>query len=528
MSVNFKLKYFYIVLLIVFLFFSSCSPKASPPEINQQEISQQTEPGITVKEYLSLEIWEKEQEAFKILSTAEKAENVEDLKLIYSDIVKSFHKIDSGLAKLELSSELEKMNALQLEVCQLYIESLNSFIKTNDPMTLDKLKLADEKMKEFNLEMNISILSSVTTMGKALINITLQKIIQADEIENQQVSLEAYTQLVDQAEKNGSLDEIKIILEKKIEEGKTSPAILFTLSMVYERKGLKREAYEMLVQVEKEVKKLPSIAFNLTLVYGRKEQLKTVIGNDEIRFHVLPGFVPVRGGSFRFGADVGFGIEGPDRDVVVSDFIITEQEISFADFDLFCSDTGKQKPDDNGWGRENQPAINITWYDAVEYCNWLSIQKGLDQSYMVDGENITCNFDKNGFRLPTEAEWEYAARGGIKTRGYSFSGGGDAEITGWYLDNSSGKPQYGGKLAANELGIYDMSGNVWEWCWDWYDEYKGVFQINPSGPVSGEYKTLRGGSWSYFEEDMAVSSRGRIFPGDIDVNNGYRIVQSVR
>ncbi|MDA3939228.1 MAG: SUMF1/EgtB/PvdO family nonheme iron enzyme [Spirochaetia bacterium] len=378
------------------------------------------------------------------------------------------------------------------------------------------------------LSTDLSYQNSLTTMGEMLIDVTLQKILQTDEIENQEVSLDAYTAIVDQAEQNGNLDEIKIILEKKIDQGKTSPAILFTLSMVYERKGLKREAYEMLVQVEKEVKKNPTIAFNLTLVYGRKEQLKTVIENDEIRFHVLPGFVPVRGGSFRFGGDVGFGVEGPNRDVVVSDFIIMEKEVTFKDFELFSKDTGKPLPDDNGWGMGLQPVVSITWYDAVEYCNWLSVQKNLEQCYTITGKNVFCDFDKNGFRLPTEAEWEYAARGGLKSLSFSFSGSESAELSGWYLDNSMGKPHPGGLLIANELGIYDMSGNVWEWCWDWYDEYKGVFQINPSGPDSGEYKTLRGGSWSYFEEDMAVSSRGRVFPTDVDVNNGFRIVQSIR
>jgi hypothetical protein len=146
-----KSKYFHVVILFclsIVLFFTSCNPKTNPPEISQ-ESSPVIENVITVFEYLSLPIWEKEQEAFTLLLSAGDVENMEELKLLYLDVVKLFGDVSSTLGKLKISTELEKVNTLQLEICQLYIDSLNNYIKKADPIVLNDLKLADQKMKEF-------------------------------------------------------------------------------------------------------------------------------------------------------------------------------------------------------------------------------------------------------------------------------------------------------------------------------------------------------------------------------------------
>jgi formylglycine-generating enzyme required for sulfatase activity len=409
--------------------------------------------------------------------------------------------------------------------------SLDFFIKN-----LEQLRTS---LEEVNPEAGALIDASLFPEGK---DVTMQKISSAlteigkrarrytptdRSIKEEENLFALCEEIVKEAEDEGSLEELAVFLEEEVEKGSTSPAVLFTLSAVYGRKGMKREAYELISIVEEETAKRPNVVFNLSLLHGRKSELKTELNTESVKYSPPAGFVLVRGGRFRFGEDVGYGVEGPDRSVVVGDFFMMEKKLTFEAFDSFCDATGRERLDDQGWGRGSRPAVNVTWMEAVEYCNWISGESGLEPCYTIEGENVTCDFSADGYRLPTEAEWEYAALGGMETSGFAFSGSDDPMEVGWFMDNSESSTSQVGELSPNELGLYDMSGNVWEWCWDWYDEYKGSFQLNPSGPVSGEFKILRGGSWSYFEEDMAVSSRGRAYPEDRDANNGFRLVAGI-
>ena len=337
---------------------------------------------------------------------------------------------------------------------------------------------------------DVSFQEEVTSSGNSAVTTVMKAFFKGSALESKGAEPEEfYKKVVDQAEETGSLDEVQEILETKVKEGKATPAILFTLSMVYERKGMKREAYKALEKAEKEAKKHPQIAFNLALVYGRKEQLKTSLTGDTIIYHVPPGFALVKG----------------------KDFFIKKIEVTFAEYDEYCTKTGVSKPSDNGWGRGKNPVINVSWFDAVKYCNWLSKEKGLDLCYKIDGENVLCNFDKDGYRLPTEAEWEYAAERGSASNASA----------GWFLENSAGRPHMAGKLESNKLGVYDMGGNVWEWCWDWYPSSVDDSQ-------DGKYKIVKGGSWSYSGEDITADTRGRLSPGDKNTNTGFRVVLNVR
>jgi formylglycine-generating enzyme required for sulfatase activity len=142
---------------------------------------------------------------------------------------------------------------------------------------------------------------------------------------------------------------------------------------------------------------------------------------------------------------------------------------------------------------------------------------------------IAMNIKASGYRLPTEAEWEFAAWGGKKRKGYKYSGSDNLNAVAWYIDNSGSQTHDVATKAPNELGIYDMSGNVWEWCWDWYGSYSSVAQTNPVGPSSGDYRIIRGGSWSNRGDGYGCRVAGRSFSYPFSRgsgDSGFRLVRS--
>ncbi len=183
----------------------------------------------------------------------------------------------------------------------------------------------------------------------------------------------------------------------------------------------------------------------------------------------------ITGGTFTMGSP-NIGNDEYPHTVKVGSFNIMKYEVTFTQYDVYCDATGKQKPADNGWGRWNRPVINVSWNDANDYARWLS---------QISGKT---------WRLPTEAEWEYAAKGG---QDYTYSGSNDIDNVAWYFDNSSNQTHPLGQKKSNQQGIYDMTGNVWEWCADWYssDYYINSPANNPKGPLSGSSRVLRGGGW---------------------------------
>lgn len=199
--------------------------------------------------------------------------------------------------------------------------------------------------------------------------------------------------------------------------------------------------------------------------------------------------IRVQGGTFTMGATSEQGSdaydwEKPVHRVTLGGYYIGETEVTQA---LWTAVMGRNPSYFKG---DNLPVEEVSWEACQEFIRKLN---------QMTGKN---------FRLPTEAEWEYAARGGNKSCGYKYSGSNYFGAVAWYEKNSGGRTHDVGTKSPNELGIYDMSGNVFEWCSDWYGEYSSSSQINPQGPKSGVYPVYRGGSWISHARHCRISQRG--------------------
>jgi len=237
---------------------------------------------------------------------------------------------------------------------------------------------------------------------------------------------------------------------------------------------------------------------------------------------VVPAMVRVEGGTFQMGSNDGNGgffIDNrPVHTVTLKSFYIGKYEVTQKEWrEVMGNNPSWFKGDD-------LPVEEVSWFDAIEYCNRRSIREGLTPAYSGSGDNITCNWNANGYRLPTEAEWEYAAKGGNGSPGnYIYSGSNTIGDVAWYKGNSGGRTHPVGTKAANSLGIHDMSGNVDEWCWDWYGSYPNGTQTDPRGPVSGISRVKRGGDWN---DDVSwISSVSRYNFSPHNVRDGFRLVR---
>lgn len=214
------------------------------------------------------------------------------------------------------------------------------------------------------------------------------------------------------------------------------------------------------------------------------------------------GMVFVRGGTFAMGcsSDCSRPVEMPSHQVTLSDFYIGRYEVTQKEWMEVMGDNPSY------FSGEDLPVEQVSWYDIVGTSGESEVINGI--SYYADGFIFRLN-RKTGrkYRLPTEAEWEYAARGGVESKGYKYSGSNTIDRVAWYWDNSGDRTHPPGTKQANELGLYDMSGNVWEWCSDWYDTYSASAETNPQGPSSGSCRVIRGGSWVIVAECARVSYR---------------------
>ncbi|MCF7859613.1 MAG: SUMF1/EgtB/PvdO family nonheme iron enzyme [Candidatus Cloacimonetes bacterium] len=267
--------------------------------------------------------------------------------------------------------------------------------------------------------------------------------------------------------------------------------------------------------------------------------------------------VQVKGGSFFMGTDEGDSDEKPVHKVDIDSFFMSEYEVTQELFNKVMAYNPSVR-----FAREwrDMPVNQVTWYESILFCNTLSELEGLEKCYYIDriGKdknnfnqmdlikwNVQCDFFANGYRLPTEAEWEYAAQEGEPKQLYLYSGSNNIEDIAWFGTERNSKglseeemynlyknnkltfgPQEIGTKQANKLGIYDMSGNVWEWCWDWMGVYTDSVEVNPTGPVSGWSRVTRGGGFDHPEKWCRIKDHNGSKPDYKYYNLGIRLVKS--
>jgi formylglycine-generating enzyme required for sulfatase activity len=255
--------------------------------------------------------------------------------------------------------------------------------------------------------------------------------------------------------------------------------------------------------------------------------------------------VRVEGGTFQMGSNEAG--EKPVHTVTVKSFSMAKYPVTQKEWTTEMGTTIRQQRDMADKSRpiygegDNYPMYYVSWYDAIEYCNRLSEKEKLTPAYTInknqkDWQNnneyddlkwtIQWNRNANGYRLPTEAEWEYAARGGNGSPGnYAYAGSNNIDEVAWYQGNSAGSTQEVGAKKPNGLGLYDMSGNIFEWCWDWWGDYPSGAQTDPIGAYSGSDRVLRGGSWSPPAEFARSAYRYGVDPNDRDAALGFRVLR---
>lgn len=297
------------------------------------------------------------------------------------------------------------------------------------------------------------------------------------------------------------------------------------VQQVAEKRERERQEKARLAELENERKKQAETA-------KKEPQKKALLAKKE------PEMVLVKGGTFEMGSDKDDD-EKPIHAVTLSDFLIGKYPLTITQFLEFIKDTNyktdAEKEDgsyiwtDSKWKKQagvswrcdvngnahpqtsyNHPVTHVSWNDAKAYIDWLAKKTG------------------KKYRLPTEAEWEFAARGGNKPNGFEFSGSNNIDDVAWYWENSGKKTHSVGTKKANELGIHDMSGNIWEWCSDWYDSYRNAIENNPTGVETGSHRVFRGGSWVNDAEFCRVAYRNCNSPAYRDYDLGFRLVSSLQ
>ena len=302
------------------------------------------------------------------------------------------------------------------------------------------------------------------------------------------------------------------------------------------------------------MKKFLSLLLALLLIFSSAACSQNVNKNDNVTvpdvnsnlevtdMKISDNFVLIKGGSFQMGSPESEAWRSADEtqhNVTVSDFYMSRYELTQKEYEEV---TGKNPSNFSGG---NLPVENVSWLDAVTYCNAKSEKENLTPAYNIDGQNVSWDRSANGYRLPTEAEWEYACRAGTTTPFYmenspsaeeaNYYGHYPYEIEDNYFSTENLQVQPGeyrqttvevGSFSENPYGLYDMHGNVGEWVWDYYGEYSTEEQTDPAGANSGALRVYRGGGWNDFAKNMRCAYRATMDQDKGSFNVGIRLVRN--
>jgi len=263
-----------------------------------------------------------------------------------------------------------------------------------------------------------------------------------------------------------------------------------------------------------------------------QRETETLAAGEAIVFHAsyteftLGDFVLIDAGAFFMGAlpsdSVAYTDERPPHPVTISrPFWMKTTEVTQAEYGAIMG----QNP--SHWqGCDDCPVEQVNWNNAVRYCNALSDWAGLSPAYTITPDTVIWDENSTGYRLATEAEWEFACRADSETRFHA--GDHDSVLTGigWYAGNANGFVHPVGEKSANDWGLYDMHGNIYELCWDWFASYGAGSQTDPSGPATGLFRISRGGAYQFDPDRCTATARGLRSPSESDRQHGFRIARN--
>jgi formylglycine-generating enzyme required for sulfatase activity len=300
-----------------------------------------------------------------------------------------------------------------------------------------------------------------------------------------------------------SVSELRLHIAEYVRVKKSDIGVNFTMKPQLRDLHTNQGEFYFFTKTKPKVKKRPSQkvqnAQQSVVTQSSKESPKQKVFDFSI-----PEMVRISKGSFMMGSENGYANEKPVHQVTIEDdFEIGKYEVTFEEYDYFCKETGRKKPDDEGWGRGKRPVINVSWYDATAYVRWLSQETG------------------HTYRLPTEAEWEYVARAGTTTKWSFGNDESKLEKYAWYgYEKAEKKTHPVGEKKPNSWDVYDIHGNVWEWTSSCYTErYKQKCYES--------YKVLRGGSWYSGANDSRSACRDRFVPGYRGSSRGFRLLRTL-